>query len=78
VEGVRSTVGEGVAVDGDDDDVAVEGSSGKGEDACCCCWVSLLFVLVSTRVAAFAEAGITLGGFDELKKRPPGGFENRE
>ena len=38
-------------------------------------------VLASTRVADFAEAlagGTTLGGFDELKKRPPGGFENRE
>lgn len=38
-------------------------------------------VLASTRVVDFAEAlagGTTLGGFDELKKRPPGGFENRE
>lgn len=39
-------------------------------------------VLASTRVADFAEAlagGTTLGGFDELKKRPPpGGFENKE
>jgi hypothetical protein len=65
-----------------DGDVVVvpEASSGK-EDEVCCCWVSPLAVLASTRVADFAEAlagGTTLGGFDELKKRPPGGFENRE
>jgi hypothetical protein len=30
-------------------------------------------------VADFALAGgTTLGGLDELKKRPPGGFEKRE
>jgi hypothetical protein len=60
--------------------VVPEPSSGKDEDVCCCC-VSLLAVLVSTRVGDFAEAlagGTTLGGFDELKKRPPGGFEKRE
>jgi len=80
VEGVGRAGEEEVALDGDDDVVA-EGSSGKDEDACCCCWVSPLAVLASTRVAGFAEAlagGTTLGGFDELKKRPPGGFENRE
>ncbi len=71
-----------------EEDAAVEGvivvvpeaSSGKDEDVCCCC-VSPLAVLVSTRVADFAEAlagGTTLGGFEELKKRPPGGFEKRE
>ena len=78
-EGIGWTEGEGVALDGDDDDV-VEESSGKDEDAGCC-WVSTLVVLASTRVGDFAEApvgGTTLGGFDELKKRPPGGFENRE
>jgi hypothetical protein len=80
VEGVRNTGGEDVALDGDDDADFVDGSSGKDEDACCC-WVSPLAVLVSTRGADFGEAlagGMTLGGFDELKKRPPGGFENRE
>ncbi len=65
-----------------DGDVVVvpEASSGKDDDVCCC-WVSLLAVFASTRVADFAEAlagGTTLGGFDELKKRPPGGFENKE
>lgn len=79
---------DGVGRAGDDDpalgeDVVVvpEASSGKEDDVCCCCWVSPLAVLASTRVADFAEAvagGTTLGGFDELKKRPPGGFENRE
>jgi hypothetical protein len=66
-----------------DGDVVVvpEASSGKDDDVCC--WVSLVAVLASTRVVDFAEAlagGTTLGGFDELKKRPPppGGFENRE
>lgn len=76
-EGVGETAEE-VTFDGDEDDV--EESSGKDEDACCC-WVSPLVVLASTRVADFGEAlagGTTLGGFDELKKRPPGGFENRE
>ena len=78
---------EGVGRAGEDDpaldgDVVVvpEESSGRGEDTCCC-WVSPLAVLASTRVADFAEAlagGTTLGGFDELKKRPPGGLENRE
>jgi hypothetical protein len=78
---------EGVGRAGEDDpaldeDVVVVpvASSGKGEDVCCC-WVSPLAVLVSTRVADFAEAvagGTTLGGFEELKKRPPGGFEKRE
>ena len=77
----------GVGRAGEDDpaldgDVVVvpEASSGNGDDVCCCC-VSPLAVLASTRVADFAEAlagGTTLGGFDELKKRPPGGFENRE
>jgi hypothetical protein len=38
-----------------------------------------LAVAASTRVADFALAGgTTLGGLDELKKRPPGGFEKRE
>jgi hypothetical protein len=78
---------DGVGRAGEDDpaldgDVVVvpEASSGKDDDACCC-WVSPLAVLASTRVAGFAEAlagGTTLGGFDELKKRPPGGLENRE
>jgi len=75
-EGVGKTAEE-VTLDGDED---VEESSGKDEDACCC-WGSPLAVFASTRVADFGEAlagGTTLGGFDELKKRPPGGFENRE
>ena len=53
-----------------------EESSGEGEEACCGS-----FVLVpSTRVGDFAvlAAGTTLGGFEELKNLPPGGFENRE
>jgi hypothetical protein len=44
--------------------------------------VSLVPVAVapfSTRAADFALAGgTTLGGLEELKKRPPGGFEKRE
>src|SRR6266702_1145489 len=58
-----------------------EGSSGGDEDDC---WGSLLLplllgVLASTRVGDFALAeGTTLGGLDELKNLPPGGFENRE
>jgi len=49
--------------------VGIEESSceDEGED-------SLLVVFDSTRVAG----GTTLGGLDELKKRPPGGFENKE
>jgi hypothetical protein len=56
----------------------VEESSGKDEEGCC--WDSPLGVLASTREGDdFALAGgTTLGGFEELKKRPPGGFENRE
>ena len=62
------------------DEVDVEESSFEDADACCC-WVSPLAVPASTRVADFGEAlagGTTLGGFDELKKRPPGGLEKRE
>lgn len=79
VEGVGRAGGEGVALDGGVAVVVVEGSSGKDED--CCCWVSPFAELASTRVADFAEAlagGTTFGGFDELKKRPPGGLEKRE
>ena len=77
VEGA-GRAGAGVALDGGVA-VVVEGSSGKDED--CCCWVSPFAELASTRVGDFAEAlagGTTLGGFDELKNRPPGGFEKRE
>ena len=51
------------------------------------CWGSLLLlllgVLASTRVGDFAllalaPPGTTLGGLEELKNLPPGGFENRE
>jgi hypothetical protein len=72
---------EGVGRAGEDDpaldgDVVVvpEASSGKVEDVCCCCVSPLAAALASTRVADFAKAlagGTTLGGFDELKKRPP-------
>jgi len=78
-EGIGRVGEEDAAVDGAVVVVAEE-SSGKDEEACCCC-VSPLAVLASTRVADFAEAlagGTTLGGFDELKKRPPGGLEKRE
>jgi hypothetical protein len=85
-----SAVGPAESVGSGDDNPALHGdvvvvpeaSSGKDDDVCCCCCcVSPLAVLASTRVADFAEAlagGTTLGGFEELKKRPPGGFENRE
>ena len=79
-EGVGRAGEEDPALDGDVV-VVPEVSSGNGDDACCCCCVSPLAVPASTRVTDFAEAlagGTTLGGFDELKKRPPGGFENRE
>ena len=78
-EGVERAEEDDTVLDGEV--VVVPGvSSGKGDDVCCC-WVSPLAVLASTRVGDFEEAlagGTTLGGFDELKKRPPGGFENRE
>ena len=77
-EGVGRAGEDNAVLDGDVV-VVPEASSGEGDDVCCC--VSPLAVLASTRVADFAEAlagGTTLGGFEELKKRPPGGFENRE
>ena len=43
-----------------------EGSSGGDEGS----------LFASTRVGDFA--GTTLGGLEELKNLPPGGFENRE
>lgn len=67
----------GGVVDGTGEGGAEE-SSGVDEEAC---WGSLLFgVLASTRVGVFAllAPGTTLGGFDELKNLPPGGFENKE
>jgi hypothetical protein len=56
-----------------------EGSSDgeeEEEEACCGSFV----LLPSTRVGFFAvlAAGTTLGGLEELKNLPPGGFENRE
>lgn len=61
-----------------------EGSSGgDGEEEEACCGSLLLLLLLgvpaSTREGDFAlAAGTTLGGLDELKNLPPGGFENRE
>ena len=63
---------------------AVEGTGDGGVEGSSACWGSLLLlgVLASSRVGDFAllalAPGTTLGGLEELKNLPPGGFENRE
>jgi hypothetical protein len=67
--------GEGTGEGGTEDSSGVEEEE---EEACCGSLLGLLLA-ASTRVGDFALAeGTTLGGLEELKNLPPGGFENRE
>jgi hypothetical protein len=79
--GAEERVGRDCGEDGvgGEPDGDAEGSSG-GTDEGVWCWASPLVVaLASTRAVDFAVVGgTTLGGLEELKKRPPGGFENKE
>jgi len=56
----------------------VEGSSEEDEEDCCGSLALLLLLVASTRVLLAVGVGTTLGGLEELKNLPPGGFEKRE